>query len=133
MTLALAGSRNDSTPGNSSSTGGSKGRSMGGSKAWIAGPVVGGLVALVAVAYAVFWWRKRSTSSGSGRWKKGAQPRAEVGGKIPRRELEGSEQQYPGEMEGRERQYPGELEGREQQYLGEMEGRVQQHLGEMPG
>jgi hypothetical protein len=116
MTLALAGSRSGSTPGNSSSTGGSTGSSTGGSKggskAWIAGPVVGGLVALVAVAYAVFWCRKRSTSSsGSGRWEKGPQPRVEVGGKIPRWELEGREQQYPGEMEGRGQQHPGEMPG----------------------
>jgi len=32
------------------------------SKAWIAGPVIGGLVALALIGFAAFWWRKRKAT-----------------------------------------------------------------------
>lgn len=41
-------------------TGGSSGSSP--SKAWIAGPVIGGIVSLAAIGYAIFWWRRRKTA-----------------------------------------------------------------------
>jgi hypothetical protein len=32
------------------------------SKAWIAGPVIGGLVALALLGFAIFWWRRRKAA-----------------------------------------------------------------------
>ncbi|RMZ73316.1 nucleolar gtp-binding [Pyrenophora seminiperda CCB06] len=32
------------------------------SKAWIAGPAIGGVVALAAIGFAVFWWRRRRSA-----------------------------------------------------------------------
>ncbi|CAN9387748.1 unnamed protein product [Alternaria alternata] len=35
------------------------------SKAWIAGPVIGGIAALAAIGFAIFWWRRRKTKKAS--------------------------------------------------------------------
>jgi hypothetical protein len=35
------------------------------SKAWIAGPVIGGIAALAAIGFAIFWWRRRKTRKAS--------------------------------------------------------------------
>ena len=47
----------------SKSNNGSAGSSP--SKAWIAGPVIGGIVALAAIGYAIFWWRRRTAAKAS--------------------------------------------------------------------
>jgi hypothetical protein len=52
---AMVKSRDDGHHGNGSSSESSDG----GSKAWIAGPVVGGVVALAVLIGAVIWWRRR--------------------------------------------------------------------------
>jgi hypothetical protein len=33
------------------------------SKAWIAGPVIGGLAAIAIIAFAIFWWRRRKAGA----------------------------------------------------------------------
>ena len=50
-----------STPGTSNSNNPSGGSSS--SKAWIAGPVIGGLLFLAILAGALFWWRRRNAAS----------------------------------------------------------------------
>ncbi|KAF1946866.1 hypothetical protein EJ02DRAFT_335402 [Clathrospora elynae] len=41
------------------------------SKAWIAGPVIGGIVAFLALSFAIFWWRNRKASKAVGIEKDG--------------------------------------------------------------
>ncbi|KAI2483500.1 PAN-1 domain containing protein [Pyrenophora tritici-repentis] len=41
------------------------------SKAWIAGPAVGGVVALAAIGFAIFWWRRRKSAKSAGADKDG--------------------------------------------------------------
>lgn len=36
------------------------------SKAWIAGPVVGGIAALAAIGFAIFWWRRKASRAAGG-------------------------------------------------------------------
>jgi hypothetical protein len=43
------------------------------SKAWIAGPVIGGLAAIAIIAFAVFWWRRRK-AAGAGIAEKDSTP-----------------------------------------------------------
>ncbi|RAR06201.1 nucleolar GTP-binding protein 1 [Stemphylium lycopersici] len=42
-------------------------------KAWIAGPVIGGVVALAAIGFAIFWWRRKKASKSTA-IEKDAQP-----------------------------------------------------------
>ena len=64
---SIPSSSPSSTPGNSNSNpnsgSGSASSSDGGSKAWIAGPVVGALAGLAIIAGVVFWWRRRNNSA----------------------------------------------------------------------
>ncbi|KAF2626459.1 hypothetical protein BU25DRAFT_411855 [Macroventuria anomochaeta] len=61
---SIPSSSSSSTPGNSTSGSGSGSSGKGGeSKAWIAGPVVGGLLGLAIVAGAAFWWRRRKNNA----------------------------------------------------------------------
>jgi hypothetical protein len=39
------------------------------SKAWIAGPVAGGVVALALIGFAIFWWRRRKAAKAAGEEK----------------------------------------------------------------
>lgn len=61
VNYASLDSSNSSTPASSSSSSKSSGSS---SKAWIAGPVIGGVVAIAAIGLGLWWWnrRKRSTT-----------------------------------------------------------------------
>lgn len=57
---ASAGSgSNSGSSGNNSNSSDSSSSSSGGSKAWIAGPVVGGLAGLAIIGFAIFFWRRR--------------------------------------------------------------------------
>ena len=99
MTLALVSTSSGSIPSSSGSPGGSQGSSTGGSKAWIAGPVIGGIFVLVAAAYGIFWWRKRSTSSRNRTSEQHPQRRAKVEGRTPGWEMDERRQRmYLSEM-----------------------------------
>ena len=99
MTLALVSTSSGSIPSSSGSPGGSHGSSKGGPKAWIAGPVIGGIFVLVAAAYGIFWWRKRSTSSRNRTSEQHPQRRAKVEGRTPGWEMDERRQRmYLSEM-----------------------------------
>jgi hypothetical protein len=53
----------DSNGGSSNSSSNSSSSSSSSSKAWIAGPVIGGLAGLAALAFALFWWRRRKAQN----------------------------------------------------------------------
>jgi hypothetical protein len=54
-----SGGSSNNSAGNSSSSSSSSSSS----KAWIAGPVVGGIVLLGALGFAIFWWRRRKSGA----------------------------------------------------------------------
>ncbi|KAH7359507.1 hypothetical protein BKA66DRAFT_229143 [Pyrenochaeta sp. MPI-SDFR-AT-0127] len=45
---------------------GNNGNSSSGSRAWIAGPVIGGIAGLAIIGFAIFWWRRRKAAAASG-------------------------------------------------------------------
>ena len=55
----------------SSSSPGNNDNSTSSSKAWIAGPAIGGVVALAAIGFAIFWWRRRRSAKIAGAGKDG--------------------------------------------------------------
>jgi hypothetical protein len=50
----------------SSSTPTADSSSSGSSKAWIAGPVIGGIAAVALIAFLIFWWRRRKARRAAG-------------------------------------------------------------------
>ncbi|KAH8709966.1 hypothetical protein GQ44DRAFT_627414, partial [Phaeosphaeriaceae sp. PMI808] len=58
---ALSGSGTPTSPG--SNTTNESSNSLSSSKAWIAGPVIGGIAAISLIAFAVFWFRRRKCES----------------------------------------------------------------------
>ena len=122
MTLAVMGS-NSGSSGSNPGNGGSAGESKTASKAWIAGPVIGVIVVLGAVAYGMTWRRKRSASPGTEKYEKGSGLRGGVAGKPPVWGSEGIEQRRPlNEMDGEQRVYPGEMDGENMRSPIEMSG-----------
>ena len=71
---SIPSSSGSSTPDNSNSGSSSPSPSDGGgSKAWIAGPVVGGIVGLAIIAGALFWWRRRQNAAAASEKHEGVQ------------------------------------------------------------
>ncbi|KAH6611953.1 hypothetical protein C7974DRAFT_87962 [Boeremia exigua] len=93
---SIPSSSSTSTAGNSTSgsnsNSNSSSSSSSGSKAWIAGPVVGGVVGLAIVAGAAIWWRRRKSNAEVGEKHDGVQYDT-VPGYSPGQNPYGAEQQ----------------------------------------
>lgn len=95
--------------------GSSKSGGGGSSKAWIAGPVVGAIVAIAILLGACFWWRKGRSSKGLGRpqemdgtkpwWRKRSELDANF---TERKELEARQPALATELPGSEDWHDGE-------------------------